>query len=59
MRMKQKYFTPTHSMTFDEHMEIIKWKLVEVERFLKKEEEVRIKVEEAQSKQEIEAEKVR
>jgi hypothetical protein len=40
-------------------MGIIKWKLVEVERFLKKEEEVRIKVEEAQSKQEIEAEKVR
>jgi hypothetical protein len=48
MRLKSKYFTPTHSMTSDEQMERIKQKLVEVERLLKKEEEYRIKVEEAQ-----------
>jgi hypothetical protein len=37
MRLKLKDFTPTHSITSDEHIERIKQKLAEAERLLKKE----------------------
>jgi len=49
MRLKSKYFTSSHNMTFNEQMERIKQKLVDVDRLLKKEEEENIKFEEVQS----------